>query len=103
MPNADTNTNKIFNTIINHAGNKIKKFKSIEYEDFVSLMKYSIFIIGNSSSGIIEAPSMKIPTINVGRRQHGRLRANSIIDSTYKITDIKNSIKRAMSKNFQKN
>ena len=102
MPNADTNTNKIFNTIINHAGNKIKKFKSIEYEDFVSLMKYSIFIIGNSSSGIIEAPSMKIPTINVGRRQHGRLRANSIIDSTYKITDIKNSIKRAMSKIFKK-
>lgn len=47
---------------------------------YLSTMKYVNFVIGNSSSGIIEAPSFKIPTINIGDRQKGRVKGNSIID-----------------------
>ena len=101
LPNADTNSNKVLSLINNHTDNIIKKFKSIDYDDFISLMKYSCFIIGNSSSGIIEAPSLKIPTINVGNRQHGRLRAISIIDTNYQTGQIERSVKLAMSKKFK--
>jgi len=43
-------------------------------------MKYVDFVMGNSSSGIIEAPSLKVPTINIGERQKGRVKGSSIID-----------------------
>ena len=46
-------------------------------------MKISSAVIGNSSSGIVEAPSLKIPTINIGNRQNGRIKADSIIDCNY--------------------
>lgn len=48
---------------------------------YLSLVKHSQFVIGNSSSGILEVPSLKVPTINVGDRQKGRIRASSVIDA----------------------
>ena len=47
---------------------------------YLSCMKYASAVIGNSSSGIIEAPIMKVPTVNIGDRQKGRLSSSSIID-----------------------
>lgn len=47
---------------------------------YLSIMRYVDFILGNSSSGIVEAPSLNVPTINIGERQKGRVRGNSIID-----------------------
>ncbi|RLL85237.1 UDP-N-acetylglucosamine 2-epimerase [Petrotoga sp. Shatin.DS.tank11.9.2.9.3] len=47
---------------------------------YLSIMSYVDFVLGNSSSGIVEAPSLKVPTINIGERQKGRVRGNSIID-----------------------
>ena len=52
-------------------------------------MKFIDVIVGNSSSGILEAPSLKVPTLNIGSRQDGRLRARSIIDSGYGFKEIK--------------
>ena len=49
-------------------------------------------MVGNSSSGIIEAPFLHIPTINIGTRQKGRLQSNSIIDVNYSKDDIKKAI-----------
>ena len=51
-------------------------------------MKFIDVIVGNSSSGILEAPSLKVPTLNIGSRQDGRLRARSIIDSGYGFKEI---------------
>ena len=53
-------------------------------------------IIGNSSSGILEAPSLKIPTLNIGGRQDGRLRAPSILDCSYSKSEIKQKIKKIL-------
>lgn len=55
-------------------------YESLGIKRYLSLLKYSSGVIGNSSSGIVEAPVMKIPTINIGDRQKGRLKADSIID-----------------------
>ena len=59
---------------------KYKIFKSIRFEYFVTLLKYSKFIIGNSSAGIYEAPIFGVPTINIGNRQNKRLKSKQIKD-----------------------
>lgn len=64
-------------------------------------MKYCSIVIGNSSSGIIEAPALVKPTINIGDRQKGRLKAGSIIDCAPRTMEIVNSIQKALSDEFQ--
>ena len=65
-------------------------------------MKYCDAVIGNSSSGILEAPVIKIPTVNIGKRQDGRLKSTSIINSKTSYKDIFKSIKKSLSNNFKK-
>tara|TARA_B110000114_G_C15073127_1_gene390574 strand:+ start:142 stop:1314 length:1173 start_codon:yes stop_codon:yes gene_type:complete len=102
-PNADTFNEKFIKLIIKNNVCNVKLFKSIDYLNYISLLKHSEFLIGNSSSGIIEAPSLKVPTINIGNRQHGRLRAKSIIDVDYSQRNIESAINKVLSKKFIKN
>lgn len=62
--------------------------------DFLSLMSHSCLMIGNSSSGIREAPSFKLPVINIGTRQNGRLRASNVIDVDHDVSQIKDALKK---------
>lgn len=64
-------------------------------------MRYAEFVIGNSSSGIVEAPCFGIPTVNIGDRQKGRLRADSIIDCTTDEQSICEAIEKARSQSFK--
>jgi len=68
---------------------------------YLSAMKYAAVVIGNSSSGIIEAPSFKIPTVNIGDRQKGRVRAGSVIDCEPAVASIKVSICKSVSPEFK--
>jgi UDP-hydrolysing UDP-N-acetyl-D-glucosamine 2-epimerase len=76
-----------------------KIFKNIEGKYFWSLLKYSSFIIGNSSSGIIESQFLKIPAINVGRRQNKRLKNKNIVSTKHNVKQIKNAIKKVLNSN----
>mgnify|MGYP003955517619 CR=1 FL=1 len=58
-------------------------------------------VVGNSSSGIIEAPTLGIPTVNIGIRQKGRIKSKSIIDCNEDEISIEKSIKKALSKSFK--
>lgn len=58
---------------------KIRLFSSLGQQRYFAAVRYAQVVIGNSSSGIIEVPSLKVPTVNVGQRQAGRLAANSVI------------------------
>lgn len=69
---------------------------------YLSALKYADMVIGNSSSGLVEAPSFKIPTINIGNRQKGRLRAESVIDCLPQEDSICAAIERGKSKEFKK-
>ena len=73
---------------ITKKNNNFYLFESINYKDYLTILKNSEFIIGNSSSAIIEAPTLKTPSINIGQRQHGRLRSNSVFDCNYSKKDI---------------
>ena len=61
----------------------IRAYKNIPHKDYLSLLQYSSALIGNSSSGIIEAPSFGIPVINIGSRQKGRQRGDNVVDVDY--------------------
>lgn len=76
-------------------------FYSLGSTRYLSLLKESEFVIGNSSSGIIEAPSLNIPTINIGNRQKGRLQASSIINCEAKKEEIIKCIQKARSSEFK--
>ena len=76
-------------------------FSSLGQQRYMSCMKYCDVIIGNSSSGIIEAPSLKIPTVNIGDRQKGRVKGSSVIDCPPDKDAIVRAIKRALSVEFK--
>ena len=79
----------------------IKVFPSIRFEYFLSLLKNSQFIIGNSSAGIREAPFYGIPTINIGDRQKGRIQSKSVINCKPLSQDIQKAIKDSYSQEFK--
>ena len=70
--------------------------------NYLSSLQYIDFIIGNSSSGLLEAPSFKIGTINIGDRQRGRIKAESVIDCLPDKKNIEEAIKKIYSNEFQK-
>lgn len=76
-------------------------FSSLKIEEFLSLQKFSMGLIGNSSSGIVETPCFGIPTVNIGDRQRGRLCAESIISCGVDKNEIINAIRLAMTEDFK--
>ncbi len=70
-------------------------FSSLGMIRYLSALQYCEMVIGNSSSGIAEAPSFKIPTINIGDRQLGRIKARSVIDCMNDIDAISTAIRKA--------
>lgn len=102
--NSDIGGNIINQMIDNYVKNNSKKaikFKSMGQLNYLSTLKAVDGILGNSSSGILEAPNLKIPTINVGNRQEGRLKAKSILDVQPKSKYIHDAIKKIYSKKFR--
>lgn len=101
--NADAN-GRIINKLVDEYTNKnenVFAFTSLGMLRYLSALKYCKMVIGNSSSGLIEAPSFGVPTINIGDRQKGRLHSNSVIHCTVDKDAIAKSIDIALSNEFQ--
>ena len=81
---------------------KIKDFKNIAYfeslgfELYYSLMRFTKCVVGNSSSGIIEAPIMGVSSINIGKRQEGRDQEKTTVNSSFNKSELKNKIKKVL-------
>lgn len=73
---------------------------SLGFKKYLSLLEHSSMMIGNSSSGMTEAPSLKIPTINIGNRQKGRFELESIVNCKCDSKEISKAIKKASSQKF---
>lgn len=104
LPNSDINSNLIKKEVIKFCRRNPNSFyfKSLGSLNYLSCMKSSDLVIGNSSSGIIEAPSLKIPTINIGNRQQGRVKSQSIININHSQEKIYSSIKKCLTITFKK-
>ena len=77
--------------------NNARAFFSLGTKRYLSLVKHSKVVIGNSSSGVIEVPALLVPTVNIGDRQKGRIRVKSVIDCKDDVKRIKNAINIAIS------
>lgn len=101
--NADT-YGRIINQMIDDyvkAYDNVAAYTSLGMIRYLSAIKYSAMVIGNSSSGIIEAPSFGVPTINIGDRQKGRLQADSIINCRPDAEDIAGAMALVMTDEFR--
>jgi GDP/UDP-N,N'-diacetylbacillosamine 2-epimerase (hydrolysing) len=76
-------------------------YTSLPRDKYLSLLKGAKVLVGNSSSGIFESPSLGIPVVNIGDRQKGRKKAKCVIDCKFDITDINNSVKKCLSKKWK--
>ena len=96
MPNADNDSRAIVELIKDlKDDNRIKTYTSLGRKRYLSLLQYVRMVMGNSSSGIIEAPSFRIPTINIGDRQKGRIKPRSVIDCKPTKDEIIKAVKKA--------
>ena len=95
MPNSDLESMEVYNLISRFINNKknFYLFKSLGQKKYYSCCKYSDFMIGNSSSGLLEMPSFRKFTINIGERQSGRIKADTVIDCSPSTRNIANAIK----------
>jgi UDP-N-acetylglucosamine 2-epimerase (non-hydrolysing)/GDP/UDP-N,N'-diacetylbacillosamine 2-epimerase (hydrolysing) len=104
-PNADAGGRRMVKVIKKYEKYPfIKSFKSLPYKDYLGLMSVASVMIGNSSSGIIEAPSFHLPVVNIGSRQNGRERSTNVIDVGYDRKKIIKAVEKALyDEEFRKN
>lgn len=103
-PNADAGGRRMIERIENHVASgslRTKAFPSLGQRRYLSLMRLADVVMGNSSSGLTEAPALKKATVNIGDRQRGRLKAASVIDVPGSSGAIADGIRTALSPEFQ--
>ncbi len=102
LPNNDTGSAEIVDEITHLPKELVRVTRNLARNDYASLLVNCNFIIGNSSSGILEAPSVGVASINIGSRQTGRLRSKTVIDvPVASIESVDSAIDKVMSeKNF---
>lgn len=103
LPNSDTDgrviIKKINDYVSAHSDNAFA-ITSLGKRRYYSALKFATAVIGNSSSGLVEAPSFHIPTLNIGIRQEGRTRGESVIDVDSTFEGIREGLKIALSTDF---
>jgi GDP/UDP-N,N'-diacetylbacillosamine 2-epimerase (hydrolysing) len=102
--NSDTEgraINKMIDQYVANNSNKSISFTSLGQLRYLSALRYIDAMVGNSSSGLIEAPSFKIGTINIGDRQKGRIKSESVIDSRPDSESISHAFNKLYSIDFQ--
>ena len=103
-PNADTHGRKLLKVLDDYQvknSSRVKLVSSLGQLRYLSLMKYCDAVIGNSSSGLIEAPSFKVPTVNIGKRQQGRVCGDTVINTDEGYESIYSAISRALNPEFR--
>lgn len=104
LPNADTDGRILIQLIQDYVAknaHKARAFTSLGQLKYLSTLQFVDVVLGNSSSGLIEAPSFKIATINIGDRQKGRMMADSVITCAPDYQSIKAAIQQAFSPEFK--
>jgi len=93
LPNNDAGHSKIIDEV---KASGIKWYPSLPTIEFINLYRNAWALIGNSSSGIHETPTLKIPAVNIGNRQMGRERAANVIDVQNNASDIEKGLRKAL-------
>ena len=102
LPNNDAGSSDIKYAINNYRQGEYHVYANLSREDYLGLLKNCICIVGNSSSGLLEAPTFRIPAVNIGKRQSQRFRGNNVIDVEFDEKKIIDAIEKVMSSQFKK-
>jgi UDP-hydrolysing UDP-N-acetyl-D-glucosamine 2-epimerase len=103
MANADAEgavINEYFQSVCERDPKHFKWFPHLGHRRYLSCLRHLALMVGNSSSGLTEAPSFRLPVVNIGDRQRGRMRAANVIDVACTEAAILKGIKRAVSSRF---
>ncbi|HBA83802.1 MAG TPA: UDP-N-acetylglucosamine 2-epimerase (hydrolyzing) [Verrucomicrobia bacterium] len=102
-PNVDPGHRQIIRAIDDYvdAHRSSRCFKELGTRRYFSSMRFAAAMIGNSSSGIIEAASFKLPVVNVGSRQRGRVRAANVVDVECRRKDLSDALRRVVDPAFK--
>lgn len=100
-PNSDAGSALVNAAIMDSVSSRMHVYRNVPREDYAGFMQNAKCIIGNSSSGLLEAPTFELPAVNIGRRQEGRFQGVNVINCDHHIDEIKNSIKYAISDEFK--
>jgi GDP/UDP-N,N'-diacetylbacillosamine 2-epimerase (hydrolysing) len=100
-PNSDAGSALVNAAIMDNSSSLMHVYRNVSREDFAGLMKHARCIVGNSSSGLLEAPTFELPAVNIGRRQEGRFQGINVINCDHDIEEITSSINYALSENFK--
>lgn len=100
LPNNDAGSTSVKYAMHNYCQGDYHSFANLKREDYLALLKNCTFIAGNSSSGLLEAPSFSVPAVNIGRRQNNRFRGINVIDVPFDEEQIIEAMHKAASKEF---
>ena len=96
-PNSDAGGDRMIAEIEAREGGDLRTFRSLPRREYLGLMAAADVMVGNSSSGIIEAPSFGLPVVDVGPRQEGRERAANVVSVPYEVEAIRDALERCIS------
>lgn len=101
-PNSDIKFSVIVKKLKKNLKDKKKYIfiKNLGEENYFTLMKEACLMLGNSSSGIVESASFKLPVVNIGTRQDGKIKPSNIINTDYKLKNILKAIRHCRKKSF---
>lgn len=102
LPNSDAGSRIVKSVIQKYRKPFIKVFRNLPRKDYAGILNAADVMIGNSSSGIIEAPSFHLPVANIGNRQKGRQQSTNVINVPHNKEKIKTAIKMALNEEFKK-
>ncbi len=100
-PNNDAGSSLLRSQIDSFRGPWLRVERSVPRSYYAGLMRVADVMVGNSSSGLLEAPSFELPAVNIGRRQEGRVQGRNVINCAHNKDDILASLKKAMSPEFK--
>jgi UDP-N-acetylglucosamine 2-epimerase (non-hydrolysing)/GDP/UDP-N,N'-diacetylbacillosamine 2-epimerase (hydrolysing) len=95
-PNSDLGYKETIKGIEDIKSSNFKILQNVEREAYLKLLANCVALVGNSSSGILEAPSFRIPVVNIGNRQRGRPQAENLINCGYLVHEISSAIDKAL-------
>ncbi len=102
LPNNDAGAGTVRKAVLQHRKSSIKLFPNLTRADFLGFLKRTSCLVGNSSAGLLEAPTFGVPAVNIGRRQNDRVQGQNVLNCNYARDEIVSAIQRALSMDFKK-
>jgi GDP/UDP-N,N'-diacetylbacillosamine 2-epimerase (hydrolysing) len=101
MPNNDAGSDAVRHGVLMGRGSGTRVFDNLKREDYLGVLAHARCIVGNSSSGLLEAPTFGVPAVNIGRRQADRLQGGNVLNVPFDADAIEEAIRTACSDAFR--